>query len=99
MAKYIIKIECAEKDENYKPEYEQGIECDGFCIVADNGDKMVENIENLFIDTLSHMMAQTEHVIYAAVLAVANRAVVALRKANNEQSALANLFKAIANKE
>ena len=56
MSKYRIRVECMDHDEMLGQKYQDGIECDRFCILAGKDEGMTAALHGVSIDSLSEMM-------------------------------------------
>ena len=59
MAKYLIKVESMDMDEALDERYTKGIECDGFCIVADKGEDTAVCIHQMSLQGLAQSFADS----------------------------------------
>ena len=73
MGKYQIRIESMDHDEVLDSEYVDGIECDGFVVMANKGDRCQVAIHQVNVDTISDMIAGSRKVLAASVLAKGKR--------------------------
>ena len=81
MGKYWIRVESMDHDEVLDSEYVDGIECDGFVVLAHKGECSQVAIHNVNVDMISDMIAGSRQVMAASVLAKGKReAVDMLRK-------------------
>lgn len=71
MAKYRIRIEALDPAEELRAEYRMGIECDGFTIITDNGDRTGITIHEMSRDAIATTIAQDEDLLSAAIVAKA----------------------------
>ena len=69
MAKYRIKIEALDPTEELRAEYRIGIECDGFCIIADQEDGHDTSIHHMSTVNIARCMANDESMMEAACIA------------------------------
>ena len=69
MGKYRIKVESMDHDEVLDSEFVEGIECDGFVVLAHKGDKCQVAIHQVNLDILSDMIAGSRKMIAASALA------------------------------
>ena len=53
MAKYRIRIEALDPETDLNEVYRIGIECDGFCILTDNGDQSSVSIQEMSITDIA----------------------------------------------
>ena len=81
MDKYRVRIESMDHDEVLDSEYVEGIECDGFVVLAHQGEGCKVAIHNVNVDIISDMIAGSRKVMAASVLAKGKReAIDMLRK-------------------
>ena len=81
MGKYRIRIESMDHDEVLDSEYVEGIECDGFVVLAHKGEGCKVAIHSVNVDIISDMIAGSRKVMAASVLAKGKReAIDMLRK-------------------
>jgi carbamoylphosphate synthase large subunit len=73
MGKYLIKVESMDHDEVLNSEYVEGIECDGFVVLAHKGDGCQVAIHQVNVDIISDMIAGSRKVMAASVLAKGKR--------------------------
>ena len=73
MGKYLVRIESMDHDEVLDSEYVEGIECDGFVVLAHQDDKCKVAIHNVNVDIISDMIAGSRNVMAASVLAKGKR--------------------------
>ena len=73
MGKYRIRIESMDHDEVLDSEYVEGIECDGFVVLAHKGEGCKVAIHNVNVDIISDMIAGSRKVMAASVLAKSKR--------------------------
>lgn len=95
MGKYLIKVESMDHDEQLDQRYQKGIECDGFVIMADNGEGATTSLHAVSIDTISDMINGDSKIIQAGILADAKRRImdIAMKdKAESKVEALKALF-------
>ena len=69
MAKYRIKIEALDPAEELRAEYRIGIECEGFCIIADEEDGHDTSIHHMSTVDIAHCMANDENMMEAVCIA------------------------------
>lgn len=69
MAKYRIKIEALDPAEELRAEYRMGIECEGFCIIADQEDGHDTSIHHMSTGDIAACMANDENLMEAACIA------------------------------
>jgi len=75
MGKYRIRIESMDHDEVLDSEYVEGIECDGFVVLAHKGEGCQVAIHQVNVDMISDMIAGSRKVMAAGVLAKCKREV------------------------
>ena len=73
MGKYRIRIESMDHDEVLNSEYVEGIECDGFVVLAHKGDGCQVAIHDVNVDIISDMIAGNRNVMAASVFAKGKR--------------------------
>ncbi len=73
MGKYLIRIESMDHDEVLDSEFVEGIECDGFVVLAHKDDGCQVAIHNVNVDMISDMIAGSRKVMAASVLAKGKR--------------------------
>jgi len=73
MGKYQIRIESMDHDEVLDNEFVEGIECDGFVVLAHKGEKCQVAIHNVNVDMISDMIARSRKVMAASALAKGKR--------------------------
>lgn len=72
MAKYRIKVEALDPGEELRAEYRMGIECEGFCILMDQGEgKACSAMHDVGVLDIARILADSEETLKAAVLAKA----------------------------
>lgn len=71
MGKYIIRVESVERDEAFDKRYAEGIECDGFAILADRGTGCCVAIHQMNVDGISDIITGNGEMLSAAILAKA----------------------------
>lgn len=73
MGKYLIRVESMDHDEVLDSEYVEGVECDGFVVLAHKGDGCQVAIHQVNVDMISDMIAGSRKVMAASVLAKGKR--------------------------
>lgn len=73
MGKYLIRVESMDHDEVLNSDYVEGIECDGFVVLAHKGDCCQVAIHQVNVDMISDMIAGSRKVMAASVLAKGKR--------------------------
>ena len=69
MAKYRIKIEALDPAEELRAEYRIGIECEGFCIIADEEDGHDTSIHHMSTVDIAACMARDKNLMESACIA------------------------------
>lgn len=69
MAKYRIKIEALDPAEELRAEYRIGIECEGFCIIADEEDGHDTSIHHMSTVDIAVCMANDKDLMESACIA------------------------------
>lgn len=69
MAKYRIKIEALDPAEELRAEYRMGIECEGFCIIADQEGGHDTSIHHMSTVDIAVCMANEQTLMVAACIA------------------------------
>jgi len=95
MGKYLIKVESMDHDEVIEQQYQEGIECDGFVIMADKGKGATVALHTVSVDTISDMINGDSKMIQAGILADAKRRIMDIvmkDKAESKVEALKALF-------
>lgn len=73
MGKYLIRVESMDHDEVLDSKFVDGIECDGFVVLAHKGDGCQVAIHDVNVDMISDMIAGSRKVMAASVLAKGKR--------------------------
>lgn len=76
MGKYLIKVESMDHDEALDERYENGIECDGFVIIADCGERYTTAIHKMSVDSISDGIKGDSQLMSAAILAKAKHEII-----------------------
>ena len=95
MGKYLIKVERMDHDEVIEQQHQEGIECDGFVIMADKGKGATVALHAVSVDTISDMINGDSKMIQAGILADAKRRIMDIvmkDKAESKVEALKALF-------
>lgn len=71
MGKYRIRIESMDHDEVLNSEFVEGVECDGFAVLAHQGDGCKVMLHHVSIDIISDMIASSKKLMAAGILAKA----------------------------
>lgn len=69
MAKYRIKVEALDPAEELRAEYRMGIECEGFCIIADKVDSHDTAIHDMGTADIADCMANDKDLMEAVCIA------------------------------
>ena len=90
MGKSLIRVESMDMDEKLDRRYADGIEADGFAIIADREDDTSVAVHGMSIDMLSDAFAHNDQLLSAGILAKAKYDIVKLnmRKAASKLSEL-----------
>ena len=86
MGKYLIRVESMDHDEQLNQEYQDGIECDGFVIMADKGEGATVALHEVNVDTISDMIQGESKLRQAAILADAKRKIVEIAMKDKAES-------------
>lgn len=73
MGKYRIRIEALDGNEDLEQDYTDGIECDGFAILAHQDDGCQVALHQVSIDIISDMIVSSNKMCAAGILAKAKR--------------------------
>ena len=73
MGKYRIRVESIDHDEVLDSEYVEGIECNGFVVLAHKGEGCQVAIRQVTIDMISDMIVSSKKVMAASALAKGKR--------------------------
>lgn len=76
MGKYLIKVESMDMTDKMDERYENGIECDGFVLIADNGEGYTTAIHKMSVDDISDCIKGDSKMMSAAILANAKREII-----------------------
>lgn len=71
MGKYRIWIESMDHDEVLDSKFVEGVECDGFVVLAPKGEGCNVMLHKVSIDTISDMIASSKKLMAAGILAKA----------------------------
>ncbi len=71
MGKYLIRVESMDHDEVLDRDFVEGIECDGFVVLAHNGEGCKVILHKVSIDTISDIIASSKKMMAAGILAKA----------------------------
>lgn len=94
MGKYMIRVESMDgNDLEVDERFGEGIECDGFCVLAQVDDKnSTVAIHNMNIDGISDVIKGNSHVLAAGILAKAKKDVVDVCKDGERMNVLRELL-------
>ena len=92
MGKYRIRIESMDHDEVLDSEFVEGIECDGFVVLAHKGEGCQVAIHNVNVDIISDMIAGSRKVMAASVLAKGKREAADMLRKNEMGDLLGRLL-------
>lgn len=76
MAKYRIKVEALDGNEKLDQRYTDGIECDGYAIIADAGDTYATAIQQMSVDMISNAIMKDAKLLSAGILAKAKKEII-----------------------
>lgn len=76
MAKYRIKVEALDGNEKIDQRYVDGIECDGYVIIADAGDKFTTAIHHMNVEGISNAIMGDAKLLSAGILAKAKKEII-----------------------
>lgn len=76
MGKYLIRVESMDHDEALDERYVKGIECDGFVMLMDCGEKCTTAIHRMNVDGISEGIKGDDKLMSAAILAKAKREII-----------------------
>ena len=92
MGKYQIRVESMDYDEVLDSELGEGIECDGFVVLAHKGECSQVAIHNVNVDMISDMIAGSRQVMAASVLAKGKREAADMLRKDDIGDLLGRLF-------
>ena len=92
MGKYWIRVESMDHDEVLDSEYVDGIECDGFVVLAHKGEGCKVAIHQVNVDMISDMIAGSRKVMAASVLAKGKREAADMLRKDNMDDLLGRLL-------
>ena len=92
MGKYRIRIESMDHDEVLDSEYVEGIECDGFVVLAHKGECCNVAIHQVNVDIISSMIAGNSKMMAAGVLAKSKREVADMLRKDKMDDLLGSLL-------
>ena len=76
MGKYLVKVESMDMTDKMDEQYENGIECDGFVLIADNGEGYTTAIHRMSVEGISDALMGDAKLMSAAILAKAKREII-----------------------
>ena len=80
MGKYRILFESMEDNQEFNEAFGKGIECEGFCVIADTGEGYAEAIHHMSVDIIANGILNSKNLTSAAVLAKARREIAEINK-------------------
>ena len=92
MGKYRIRVESMDHDEVLDSEYVEGIECDGFVVLAHKGEGCNVAIHQVNVDIISSMIAGNSQMMAAGVLAKSKREVADMLRKDKMDDLLGSLL-------
>lgn len=92
MGKYLVRIESIDGDEALDRDYVEGIECDGFVVMAHQGDGCRVAIHQVNVDIMSDMIANNTKVMAAGMLAKGKREAADMLRMDKMNDLLGNLL-------
>lgn len=96
MGKYLIKVESMGGDEQhnekFNEKYGEGIECDGFVILANQGKGCSVAIHDIDMDTISGIIGSNAQMLSAGILAKAKVDIAEATKSGKMKDMLRGLF-------
>ena len=84
MGKYLVKIESMDMDEQLDRRYTDGIECEGFTLIADGGESNIVAIHKMSVDDISDAMKNEDKLMSAAILAKAKKEIIDIAMRQNK---------------
>lgn len=84
MGKYLVRVESMDMDERLDQRYTDGIECEGFALIADGGDQSIVAIHRMSVDGISDAMKNEDKLLSAAILAKAKREITDIATRQNK---------------
>ena len=99
MNKYRIRVEALDdgegKREQLDQEYTDGIECEGFVILADKGEDTYESLHNVSRLDIAEMMAKSSVMMAASVIAKALRESEEITERGKREEAFKGILEAL----
>ena len=92
MGKYLIKVESMDMDEALCKNYADGIEADGFVIMADQGKTDCVTIHGLSVDEISNIIVHCDELMSAGILAKAKREIFEIGRKGKVKDALSRIL-------
>ena len=80
MGKYRILFESMEDNQEFNETYGEGIECEGFCVIADTGEAYAVAIHHMSVDSIANGIVKSEDLTSAAILAKARLEIAEINK-------------------
>ena len=92
MGKYLIRVQSMDMDEKMDGEYTEGMEVDGFVIMADRGDRDTVAIHHMNVDGISDIILHNDKLMSAGILAKAKKEITQIAKREMTAGALGKLL-------
>ena len=92
MGKYLIRVESMDMDEAFDSKFADGIEADGFVILADNGEKKGVAIHKMSVDSISDIITHSDDMLMASILAKVKKEIVDLGRKGKAADALSRIL-------
>lgn len=92
MGKYLIRVQSMDMDEKLDEKYTEGMEVDGFVIMADCGDRNTVAIHHMSVDGISDIIMHEEKLLSAGILAKAKKEITQIAKREMTAGALGKLL-------
>lgn len=92
MGKYLIKVESMDMDEKLDERFQNGLECDGFVILADKEDSSEVALHRMSVDSISDIIVNNPHLMSAGILAKAKKEVVECSRAGKMKDVMSRLL-------
>ena len=92
MGKYLIRVQSMDMNEKLDEKYTEGMEVEGFVIMADCGDRNTVAIHRMSVDGISDIIMHEEKLLAASILAKAKKEITQIAKRELTASALGKLL-------
>ena len=92
MGKYLIRVQSMDMDEKLGEQYTEGMEVDGFVIMADCGERDTVAIHRMNVDGISDIILHNDNLMSASILAKAKREIIQIAKREMTAGALGKLL-------